>query len=280
MDSMLTKAIPYRLMTRITLCFFFLVNCQISTALLSRDQLFISSADQWTNNYTSFFNATVDDFNDYPEDVNATHCAPGIVSGDCTLRNAVAYCSSNLNNVSDHCTIYLPPHTDLILKNAEIAITDQKGNLTVMGHGSTITKFPSVTDHALFRVDAEGSRVSVGNGKTESFHFNLHNMTIEDFGNTDEVGGAVWLGNVDASYLEHLIFKGCKGRDGGALDLQSTHFVTIFQCEFYNNYCVGNGGALGIGEFNEATLVEGCRFGNNKALELGHLGGGFGGKCE
>ena len=240
---------------------------------LYENDYFISSGDSWIANYSSFYNVTVDITTDNNV-VNATKCAPESTgTGECTLRNAMAYCASVLDNATDHCTIYLPPYSQMTVKDTHIEINDCIGNLTIVGQGATISKFPSPTvEHALIRVN-----VNIQNAFRFMLDFNMHNMTITDFGNTGEVGGAVWVGYVASGYFQYLIFRNCQGRDGGAMDLQNTDSVTIFRCEFYHNYCVGNGGALGIGELNSGTVVEECIFADNSAVELGHLGGGFGG---
>lgn len=226
-----------------------------------------NESDEWFDD-TRHFSAYVDNTNDYTE-VNASACSLSAQVGECTLRNAVAYCSDRLRNDSDHCTVYIPPHAQMVVKSRDVEITTRIGNMTVMGAGCTIRSSPSVTSYALFRVNAAGA----GN----AFHFNLVNMTIDSFGNTEQMGGAVWLGYVALSFLRHVTFKNCKGRDGGALDLSNTNQITVSHCRFVNNYCVGNGGGFGFGEFNEDTVVEHCQFVDNSALELGHVGGGFGG---
>jgi hypothetical protein len=239
-----------------------------------------NSTNRWMRNFTEFYNTTVNNVNDNNE-VDGSLCAPGreddggeveleSLDGPCTLRNAIAYCTSKLVNITTHCSVHLPPMGELFLKNSGIIIAGLKGNFTIFGHGATIKRSQSASDHGLIRADGAG-------GVLNLFHFNMHNMSIEGFGSTADAGGGVWVGNLGSGFFEHLVFRNCKGRDGGGLDIQSSSSVIVFHCEFYNNYCVGNGGGLGIGELNDGIIVQNCIFVRNRALELGHVGGGFGG---
>lgn len=230
-----------------------------------------NTTDHWAQNFTEFYNATVNIKSDNAV-VDINKCAPGAASGQCTLRNAVAYCASKLTNATVHCVVHLPMMAVITVKSSEISVANCFGNFTILGHGSTISSFPSVTDYGVFRMNGAGS--------DNQFYFNVHNMTIKNFGSIDDPGGAIWVGNLGSGFFEHLIFRGCKGRDGGGIDIQSSINVLVFHCEFYDNYAIGNGGGLAIGERNDGIIVKNCIFLDNRAVELGYIGGGFGGKSQ
>lgn len=235
--------------------------------------------DQWLRNYSNFFNVTVNSDTDTVsvdsslcEETEAEVVGISSLDGQCTLRNAIAYCATKLVNITTHCAVHLPPMAELTVKSSEISIANLVGNMTIYGHGALIKSYPSINDYGFIRVDGDGVR--------DNFHFNMHNMSIDGFGSTTDAGGGVWAGNLGSGFFEHLIFQNCKGRDGGGLDIQASTLVTVFHCEFRYNYCVGNGGGLAIGELNTGIIVRDCIFVRNSALELGHVGGGFGGKLR
>ena len=138
---------------------------------------------------------------------------------------------------------------------------------TLLPQGFTHTKIHNSQFSHNIATAKEGGAVVIKSKKIE-----FHNCYFEENISPDGKGGAINIISLASLMVNHTNFTAYSGNDGGAMNIDNTHKVVVWDCYFTSNVAKGKGGAILMTKnYSELNLYAYNKFINNSAKHGGAL---------
>lgn len=220
---------------------------------------FCAFADTSLAQQSNVYNCTIDSVWDNVT-TNYLQCEPGAASGQCTFRNAIAFCNEYLDNFILHkCHITFPLGQTIVLNETlgSLFFWRAVGTLVLEGNGCTVTTPLYSGMQFLSMLDP----LSIAG----QLDFHLSNIYIAHFGNDTVSGGAIQMRDTKGSSFRNVTFANNHAGSGGALSMERNNNVTFVDVSFINNFASGDGGAIQLSRNNADFEFRRCNFIGNFA---------------